>query len=546
MKIARRQLLGAGALLGACGRPAGCTKPAVLPPGRLVGQLERVGHGLRSMGPSSSWDSSAPVARHDVIVVGAGVAGLSCARALRSAGQQDVLVLELDERVGGTATWGETSATAHPWGAHYVTMPMPHQREMLAFLHEIGAIQQDAQGGWRGTERTLCREPEERLFLGGLWHEGLWPTAGASVEDVEEFVRFKATVDTLCAKTRGDGSRFFRFPLQPHASGAAGLGDEGKALDALTATGWLEQEGFRSARLHWMVDYACRDDYGCRARDTSALAALAYFAARQSPGAGEAQEVLTWPEGNGHLVQALARGTTLRTGMFVTEVHEDGRLCALGADGQRHQFQAGQVVMAVPTFIAGRLLRNADGTFPRKENDLGMRSNRLSYAPWWVANLQLREHPQGEGAPIAWDNVIYDSPSVGYVVATHQQGADSGPTVLSYYMPMADGDPAQRRRELLSASYEQLAEQCLADLERAHAGLRALVEHIEIRKWGHAMVRPVPGLLTGADTAALGAPVGRVQFAHTDLSGVALFDEAFEQGLRAADRVAHAGRPPKA
>ena len=33
---------------------------------------------------------------------------------------------------------------------------------------------------------------------------------------------------------------------------------------------WLEREGFSSARLRWLVDYACRDDYGSTIEHTSA------------------------------------------------------------------------------------------------------------------------------------------------------------------------------------------------------------------------------------------------------------------------------------
>ena len=34
------------------------------------------------------------------------------------------------------------------------------------------------------------------------------------------------------------------------------------------------------------------------------------------------------------------------------------------------------------------------------------------------------------------------------------------------------------------------------------------------------------------------APRGKIHFAHTDLSGVALFEEAFDHGLRAAREIA--------
>jgi hypothetical protein len=52
------------------------------------------------------------------------------------------------------------------------------------------------------------------------------------------------------------------------------------------------------------------------------------------------------------------------------------------------------------------------------------------------------------------------------------------------------------------------------------------------------MIVPVPGLIHGPVRKALALPVGdRIHFAHSDLSGMSLFEEAFHQGLRAAREV---------
>ena len=56
-------------------------------------------------------------------------------------------------------------------------------------------------------------------------------------------------------------------------------------------------------------------------------------------------------------------------------------------------------------------------------------------------------------------------------------------------------------------------------------------------RWGHAMVRPEPGLLWDPEFLALSRPFGGVHFAHTELSGLALFEEAQDHGLRAAEEV---------
>ncbi len=59
-------------------------------------------------------------------------------------------------------------------------------------------------------------------------------------------------------------------------------------------------------------------------------------------------------------------------------------------------------------------------------------------------------------------------------------------------------------------------------------------------RWGHAMIRPKPGFVWGDARRAAAEPFRGVHFAHSDLSGVALFEEAFHHGCRAAEEVAQA------
>ncbi len=51
------------------------------------------------------------------------------------------------------------------------------------------------------------------------------------------------------------------------------------------------------------------------------------------------------------------------------------------------------------------------------------------------------------------------------------------------------------------------------------------------------MVRPAPGLLWDADLPGLARPLGAIHFAHTELSGFALLEEAQDHGLRAAEEI---------
>jgi hypothetical protein len=143
---------------------------------------------------------------------------------------------------------------------------------------------------------------------------------------------------------------------------------------------------------------------------------------------------------------------------------------------------------------------------------------------------------------LAWDNVLYDSPSLGYVVATHQRGLDRGPTVFTYYYPLCDEDPRESRSKLLAAGRAEWADVALADLTRAHPDIRNLTERLDVMRWGHAMIRPRPGFMWSQARLSAATAYRGIHFAHSDLSGVALFEEAFYHGIRAADEVLAATR----
>ena len=77
----------------------------------------------------------------------------------------------------------------------------------------------------------------------------------------------------------------------------------------------------------------------------------------------------------------------------------------------------------------------------------------------------------------------------------------------------------------------------VGDLGRAHPDLPGLVERLDVMRWGHAMVRPRPGFVWGRARREAAKPVAGVHFAHSELSGLALFEEAFYHGVRAAEEV---------
>ena len=524
------------AFLGVPAALAACRSHAAppLPSGEIVGASDGIGHrirdGLRVAPSQDNWRQVA------VVIVGGGVAGLSAAWRLLRSGFKDFVVLELERDPGGTARSGTSSISSFPWGAHYLPAPMKGNPPLVSLLDEMGVLEgRTSEGEPIVAEQFLCRDPEERVFYRGRWYEGLYLRAGASEADLAQLGAFEKEIARLVAWRDARGRRAFAIPI------AAGTNDsEITALDKITIAEWLQRKGFTSPRLLWLVDYGCRDDYGMTLQTASAWAGLFYFASRVRNPGDDSQPLITWPEGNGRLVSHLYGkvSSMVRLGQAACEIipaNSGGRegvdVIATDHEGQHAVgYHAGKVIFAAPHFLSRYMIR------PYREQPPSHVAE-FEYGAWMVANLFLNDRPRSAGFPLAWDNVLYDSPSLGYVAATHQRGLDRGPTVFTYYYPLTDEDPRSARARLLETGWSSWADVSLTDLTRAHSDIRSLVSRLDVMRWGHAMIRPRPGFVWSDARMKAAQPYRGIHFANTDLSGVPLFEEAFYHGIRAAEEV---------
>ena len=551
--VRRRSLLrgvglgtGAAAIGGLGWVAAGARRGRDLPlAGGWIGADAERGHVLRD-GRRPAGEREPLVRQAAVLIVGAGIAGLACARALHQRGIDDVHLLELEDQPGGNSRGHTMGGMACPLGAHYLPVPDERAPELVELLAELGLCRRQ-QGRWVYDERHLCHSPQERLFIGsaddGHWHEGLLPPvealpAAERAGTLQAYRRFAARV--------GEQVRRGAFSVP---TARAGWNEALARLDATSFSAWLDAEGLRAPALRWYLDYCCRDDYGAGTARVSAWAGLHYFASRHgfhAPGddtaADEDGGVLTWPDGNAWLVRRLAAplGDRLHTGRTVWQVDEGRERVVVDAwdhaARRLERWTARHVVLATPLFIATRLTRQP---VPALQQAFAT----MHWAPWLVANLQLdaalNDPP---GAPPSWDNVVYGGQALGYVDAMHQSTRPhAGPTVLSVYWALggdtADAEQA-RRRELLDMPWTAWAERSIAELAIAHPDLRPKVRRADLMRYGHAMSIPVPGLRGSAALQALQRPAGRLAFAHADLSGYSVFEEAFFHGHRTGRRLA--------
>ena len=545
MMLRRRSLLVASALAPL----AGCTpdEPALWTGGWVGADAER-GHLVRDL-KSGTLPEPAVQRRAGVVVVGAGIAGLGAARALTRAGIDDIHIFDLESNAGGNSRGHSIGGIGCPLGAHYLPLPGDEAIEVIELLEDFG-LRRIEHGQPVYDERHLCHSPQERLFIDGQWHDGLLPPVAALPlaerdRTLAEYRRFAAAV------TASSAGRAFAIPMARAAPSAAS-----DALDNITFAQWLDTAGLTTPALRWYLDYCCRDDYGAGAAQVSAWAGIHYFASRHGFHApGEASEerdgLLTWPEGNAWLARRLAaplgdRWHPSMVALRVVEGRHDASVDLWNAVERRvERWTAAQVVLAVPLFIAARLLAAPPASLVEA-------APAMRHAPWLVANLHLaRALDDRPGAAPSWDNVIYHSPTLGYVDAAHQSLLPyAGPTVLTSYWALGGDTPGEllaQRARLLKAPWSGWANAVVQDIAVAHPDLVSKLTRVDLMRYGHAMSIPLPGMHRSAALRSLAEVQPRVQFAHSDLSGYSVFEEALYQGSRAVRAVVQkqTGRPPQ-
>jgi protoporphyrinogen oxidase len=530
MNLSRRVFLGSS--LTAFG--LACATPFIQPrkrqrfKGGIVGGNSRLGHALRD----GQLPAPTATAQIKLVIVGGGIAGLAAARRSRRSGFEDFLLLELEDRPGGNAISGANEVSAYPWAAHYVPISGSDSLEVTQLFEELGVIVgRDTAGLPIYKEEYLCADPMERLFIQGRWQEGFVPQLGISQGDQAVIDNFLTEMHRLKQARGRDGHRAFTIPVNRSSR------DESfTQLDSITMEQYLREKGWLdSAPLRWYVDYCCRDDYGAGIDKVSAWAGVHYFASRDGLAANAASySVVTWPEGNGwfvHRIQA-SLADHIRSSCAVWNVERDEgkwRVDFFDArTGKSTRLIADAVLWAAPQFVARRAIAQLRNEDPHPSLPV--------YSPWMVANVTLDQVPGGRGMDLAWDNVNYTGKSLGYVVATHQT-PERVPrqTVLTFYQPLDADEPAAARQKALARSYEEWCDSILDELRPMHPDLPEHIRQLDVWVWGHAMVRPVPGFIWGAERSQLAAGRDKLVFAHSDLSGLALFEEAYTRGVQAAD-----------
>ncbi|MGG9960149.1 NAD(P)-binding protein [Ferruginibacter sp. SUN106] len=509
---------------------ASCNTKKHIVKGAIIGASSNIGHLLRA----EKNYTIATTIQKKVVIIGAGISGLSAARHLQANNISDFILLDLEKEAGGNAKSGANEISAFPWGAHYVPIPNNNLTEYIDFLSACGIVKSIGEDKIpQYKEEYLCFDPEERLFINGRWQDGLIPHFGVPDAELAQIDMFLKKMNIYRYTVGTDGKDAFAIPVNESSADEVYI-----ALDQITMKDWLLKNGFTSTYLHNYVNYCTKDDFGTAYHNISAWAGIHYFAARKGKAVNSTySDVITWPEGNGFLVnklKALCEPQTKTNCLATKIIMQDDKVVVEYFDVITQQYiaiEAAQCIVATPQFVASRLLHN--------EARAAVVKNNFSYSPWMVANITTNELKQKEGAPVSWDNVVYDTASLGYIDATHQQlQLYKNKRNLTYYMPLCSADAVTERKQAQGKKHADWTEIIFNDLKRIHEDIETQTEEINVMVWGHAMIQPLPGFISGKARHEMAQSINnKIHFAHTDIAGISIFEEAFYQGLQAAKKV---------
>lgn len=501
------------------------------------------GHAIRDRlrrGKLESFDSL-PKQRCQIAVVGSGAGALSSAYFLRERGAKSIVLLEGPERFGNAAALNHSV----PTGAHYLPLPSTDLLHVRQILRDMGVLSGPVNASKPVyQEEALVHAPVDRLWINGNWQQGLVPALNLTDQERKQQESFFEFTQKIRQQSGSDGKRLFTIPAILSSEDPTWT-----ALDHVTFSAWLDEKGYKSSPLRWYLNYCCRDEYGAGIEHVSAWAGLHYFCARD----GHAEHVedgavLTWSDGLATLnrfMWAKTFGSTQPLEMSTTHkgfsplpdsalrITDKGRqvevTCLDSKTGRLYGLLADQVVVATPLFVAAQIVPEIQTSFRQ------FRQLLPEAYPWLIGNFQFQNRlPEFDDEPIAWDSVVYGSSALGLIHSTHQQirvDQHFAPRFTSYaaldQMDGATSKASAVRQMLAGKTPSQLLNIASQDLTAIY-GLRVWrhIAHAHITVRGHGMACPTPGFLRNPLLQALRNERGRIQYAHSDLSGYSIFEEA--------------------
>jgi oxygen-dependent protoporphyrinogen oxidase len=461
------------------------------------GEDNRICHQVRDKG-SSFFTRPPASARHDVVIVGGGVSGLTAAYRLQ---HRDFLLLEKEPHWGGNAYAMDYEGSTYATGSAF----LGKDEHAYRFAKEIGMTP------------LPVNSPDASIIHGELvldtWGDGLdklpYPEA---VRD--SFKKFKKEMLAINVEKRH--TELYEKPFS----------------DFL--------KGYSTELTQWWDNFG-PSNWGATSEETAA--GLAISSLQEMAGESRVDDRYTWPGGLGAITKKLAEilqpkykdrmQTGATTVAVVSEKEEVQVTYMLG--GELKTVAAKAVIMATPKFITRRIV----DSLPEKQSDA---MHQIRYIPYPVVNLIFDKPVFNQGYDTWCPGNAFTDFVVADWVIQKQTGYKQKFNIISCYTPM----PEENRGYLLNETgARRIAANVLSDFQKLMPALNVDPVEVHIYRRGHPMYMSTPGLYTQVQPLVR-QPMDRVFFANTDSEGP---ESTTSEGMKAAQRAVKevearlAGRP---
>ncbi len=436
----------------------------------------------------------------DVIVIGAGLAGLSAADALAAQGH-DVVVWEARDRVGGRTLSEQVEGVTIDLGAQWLG-PTQHRMHELARRFDLATFP-------------------------------TWTTGRSVLVDGQQHRTYAGTVPLLGPVQLGRmGLALRSFTRMARTAGPVG-GADLAGLDPTTLAQVLDGPlGDGAARR--VVDTAIRVIFGAEPAELSAAWVAAYAAAA----GGDLLELAAIDRGaqQTRLVGGTqAFSVALAAGLDVV-LDRPVRRIARDTDGvtvtawSGETIRARHAVCAVPTPLVDTIQH--DPPLPHRRTALQQRMPMGATTKVFM----FHDEPFWRSEGLRGEAVLTDGPV--QVLFDNSAADGSAACLLAFVTGRAAHDAADRPEE-------ELVQATIAAAERAFGPRAARPQQVRVKQWqlerwsaGCPVANLVPGAMAPSGDA-LRAPVGRLHWAGTETSGdwTGYMEGAVASGRRAATEI---------
>lgn len=426
--------------------------------------------------------------RHDIIIVGGGVSGLSAAYFLKD---QDFLLLEKEPHWGGNATMEEYQGQAFSTGSAY----------------DYKGTDSDQLARELGLTPLPISSPDPTIIK-GKWVPDTW---GVGLDELP----FPAEVRASFKKFRSDMLLLADDKNQ-------------EQFDNIPLAKYLK--AYAPEVKQWWDVYGL-SNYGAKSTDSSTMVALAEL--KDLAGMATNDTRVTLPGGNAVLAQKLSQtlqakyadrmiadATIVAVDPQKTEVH-----VTYSHAGALRSVAAKFVIMATPKLIAARLVTGLSD-----DQTDAMRSIR--YVPYAVINL-IFDKPVYNRAYDTWcPGTAFADVVVADWVSLRQADYKLKNNILTFYTPISELD---RNKLLKTEGCRQIAANVMRDFQKLLPEFNVEPIEVHLYRRGHGIFLSTPGIATKLIPAA-NQPLERIVFASTDsIGGESLLSSAVESAKRAVE-----------